>query len=154
MFIFITDILWQTFWRNNWRSVFDNVKRLRFSHLEPFIQKVCNWSTFVHCVMCNWRLKATVNKCVLGISLAPYPSLSDVIYVNGSYLAPKNSLDSCRVLQINSIYFINWLHAFKFEMVSQGRRKVWKPGKLISKTNFESLHLNQKSNGNVFVILP
>ena len=29
VFVFITEILWQTFWRNKWRSVFDVVKNLR-----------------------------------------------------------------------------------------------------------------------------
>ena len=30
VFVFITEILWQTFWCNNWRSVLDVVKILRF----------------------------------------------------------------------------------------------------------------------------
>ena len=29
VFVFITEILWRTFWRNKWWSVFDVVKRLR-----------------------------------------------------------------------------------------------------------------------------
>jgi hypothetical protein len=28
VFVFITEIFWQTFWRNNWWSIFDIVKRL------------------------------------------------------------------------------------------------------------------------------
>ena len=28
LFVFITEILWQTFWRNNWQSIFDVVKIL------------------------------------------------------------------------------------------------------------------------------
>ena len=31
--VFVTEILWRTFWCNNWRSVFDVVKILRFSVL-------------------------------------------------------------------------------------------------------------------------
>ena len=30
VFVFITEILWPTFWRNNWRSIFDVVKRLSY----------------------------------------------------------------------------------------------------------------------------
>ena len=33
LFVLITEILWRTFWCNNWRSVFDVVKILRFSVL-------------------------------------------------------------------------------------------------------------------------
>ena len=29
VFVFFTEILWQTFWRNKWWSIFDDVKRLR-----------------------------------------------------------------------------------------------------------------------------
>ena len=32
LFVFITEILWWTFWRNNWRSVFDVLKILRFCY--------------------------------------------------------------------------------------------------------------------------
>ena len=33
VFVFITKILWQTFWRNKWRSVFDVVKESSYSIL-------------------------------------------------------------------------------------------------------------------------
>ena len=31
VFVFVTEILWRTFWLDKWRSVFDVVKRLRLS---------------------------------------------------------------------------------------------------------------------------
>ena len=38
VFVFITEIRWQTFWRDKWRSVFDVVKRLLYKQNEfsPF----------------------------------------------------------------------------------------------------------------------
>ena len=40
VFVFITEILWQTFWHNKWRSVFDVVKRLRLWAYCPNIYTV------------------------------------------------------------------------------------------------------------------
>ena len=44
VFVFITEMLWRTFWHNNWRSVFEVVKRLRSWQLlsyfaQPMSQK-------------------------------------------------------------------------------------------------------------------
>ena len=38
-FVFITEILWLTFWRNNWQSVFDVVNGLRFYNVSIILFK-------------------------------------------------------------------------------------------------------------------
>ena len=40
VFVFITEIFWRTFWRNNWQSMFDIVERLC---LYFFFRKSWNW---------------------------------------------------------------------------------------------------------------
>ena len=44
LFVFITEILWRTFWYNNWRSVFDVVKILRFFLYISISVKKFSWS--------------------------------------------------------------------------------------------------------------
>ena len=61
MFVFITEILWQTFWPNNWQFVFDVVKRLRSRYLlndlkQPLQQQL--WEKLrnmtLNCTLCMW----------------------------------------------------------------------------------------------------
>ena len=63
LFVFITEILWWTFWRNNWWSVFDVVKRVR---LISYLVRSCGslsqrsnfrWSSFFNTARC-FRMSA------------------------------------------------------------------------------------------------
>ena len=52
VYVFITEIIWRTFWCNKWRSVFDVVKNLRLSAANPRILTLHR--TIIHIFSIPW----------------------------------------------------------------------------------------------------